>query len=162
MSLRKQLEKIHLDPNVKYAKNLIPAIQAGITKRFGPFLEDSGMRLAAMTHPIFKMSWIPQEEMEASELFLRERVKDEQARQGQFTTQSVCHTTFIFIFINIHTLYIIHYYLLKGNQMRSPDDYIEDEDGFPAPASKRAKLDYDFFKTIRPKKSQHNKLDEVI
>lgn len=45
--------------------------------------------------------------------------------------------------------------------MLSPDEYTEDDYGFPAPASKRTKLDYDFFKTIRPKENQHNKLDEV-
>uniref|UniRef100_A0A672F8K3 HAT C-terminal dimerisation domain-containing protein n=1 Tax=Salarias fasciatus TaxID=181472 RepID=A0A672F8K3_SALFA len=41
-----------------YCSNLVDAIQAGITKRFGPLLEDQECQLAAAFHPKFCLFWL--------------------------------------------------------------------------------------------------------
>lgn len=82
VSLRNQLSKIERDPNLKHSKALITAIQEGITARFGHLFDETSWKLAAISHPRFKLSWIPEENREKEEQLFRDQVKEERTRMG--------------------------------------------------------------------------------
>lgn len=65
--LKNELRKV--ESSLKHCKVLVESLHSSINLRFGPDFEERELRLAAMTHPCFKLSWVPEEEKESSELF---------------------------------------------------------------------------------------------
>lgn len=154
VTLRIQLAKLEKD-STHHSRSLILSIQEGLRARFDHLFQDSSLRLAAMTHPRFKLSWVPEDELETAELFLRDAVKDEQQREGGSFNFSVI---FFFTFFvsdlrkkSSNNIFIYFYIVAATNYLRECD---EDYFGLPGPSSKKARLDEDFFKTIRPKAFQ--------
>lgn len=72
VTLRIQLAKLEKDSSIRHSRSLILSIQEGLRARFDQLFLDSSLRLAAMTHPRFKLSWVPEDELESAELFLRD------------------------------------------------------------------------------------------
>ncbi len=77
--LQQTLGKLSCDRSIRHCRPLIESLAASITKRFGEDFYDTELRLAAMFHPCFRLSWIPEEEKESSENFFRDSVSDKKA-----------------------------------------------------------------------------------
>lgn len=73
--LQNKLQKI-VAGDLQYCKPLVTCITNSITRRFAADFTERELRLAAMSHPSFKLSWIAPEDRDASETFFRDAVAD--------------------------------------------------------------------------------------
>lgn len=73
--LQNELKSFSKDSSIKHCKPLITAIENGVNNRFEQCFFDPELRLAAMTHPRFKLSWVVDGERDKAEKFFKDQFK---------------------------------------------------------------------------------------
>jgi hypothetical protein len=78
--LKNGLAKLERENTVKHCSPLLTMVMYGIDKRFDEMFHTDELRLAAMTHPRFKLSWIPKDEQEEAIGLLKSKFELEKIR----------------------------------------------------------------------------------
>ncbi len=70
-------KRYRTNKRIKHYQPLVQSIINSLNTRFGPMFQDDELRMAAMLHPRFKLSWIPESEREYTEEYLRQEFDTE-------------------------------------------------------------------------------------
>lgn len=74
--LKQKLKKMEDKGNLKHCEPLVKCLISSINKRFAEDFFDRDLRIAAISHPSFKLSWVPDDEKETLENIFRDAVSD--------------------------------------------------------------------------------------
>ncbi len=69
--LKRTLDELKKDKAIVHCKPLLTAVYNGVCTRFDHFFYDNDLRVAALSHPRFKMTWVPDDEIDTAVRLLK-------------------------------------------------------------------------------------------
>ena len=69
--LKRTLEELKKDKVIVHCKPLVNAVYNGVCSCFDDLFYDNELRVASLSHPRFKLSWVPEDEIDSAVRFLK-------------------------------------------------------------------------------------------